>query len=250
MVRASYRQMSYFITGLLAALLCLGAAAQPPSFDVASVKPSIAEPGSSGITTEKGRMTARNVTLKRCIRGAYGIPEPQIFGGPKWLDENRYDIDAKAAGPAGDREMMLMLQPLLAERFGLVIHRETRTLSGYALVLGKGGLKAKPSAPGARSQTNSGRGRIKAEVCTMPQLALRLSAALGIPVTDFTEIPGAFDFNLEWIPDDFKTKPAAELPAGPSIFAAVQEQLGLKLESRKIPTEVVVVDRAELPTEN
>jgi uncharacterized protein (TIGR03435 family) len=237
------------IAGLLTALFLFQTAA-PPSFEVASVKPSKAEPGSSKVNTDKGRMSMRNVTLKRCIRSAYGVPEVQIFGGPKWLDENRFDINAKAAGPAEDPELMIMLQPLLAERFNLLVRRETRTFSGYALVLAKGGLKAKASTPGTRSQTDSGRGRIKADVCTMEKLALRLSSELGVPVTDLTGTAGPFDFNLEWTPDDMKAKPTADLPSGPSIFSALQEQLGLKLEARKVPTEVIVVDRAELPSEN
>jgi uncharacterized protein (TIGR03435 family) len=152
---------------LLAALIILPAAAAfgqaPPAFEVASIKPSTAEPGSlSGVNTEKRRVTARNVTLKRCMRSAYGVPEAQIFGGPKWVDEDRYDIDAKAAGPARDRELMVMLQSLLAERFKLVFHRGTRLLSGYALVVGKNGPMAKHSAPdAAQSRTNSRRGQSK-----------------------------------------------------------------------------------------
>src|SRR5580658_5202762 len=148
---------------LLAVLFLLQAArvfgqTAPPAFEAASIKPSKAEPGSSsGIPTRTGSISARNVTLKRCIRGAYDVQESQIVGGPKWVDEDRYDIDAKAAGPAGDHDLMAMLQSLLAERFKLAFHRETRQLPGYALVVGKSGLKAKRSQPDADSRSNASR---------------------------------------------------------------------------------------------
>jgi uncharacterized protein (TIGR03435 family) len=246
---------------LLQAAWVFGQAAPAPSFEAASVKPSKDGPDSgSGITTTKGRISARNVTLKRCVRGAYGIEEAQVLGGPKWVDEARYDIEARAAGPAGDHELMMMLQSLLAERFKLAFHRETRALPGYALVLGKGGLKAKPSEPDADSRTSSRWGIIEGAGCDMAHLALKLSEALHLPVADFTAVPGEFDFKLEWTADDMQAKPpsggdkpviaAPEGVSGPSIFEALQEQLGLKLESRKVPAEVLVIDSAEKPSEN
>jgi uncharacterized protein (TIGR03435 family) len=239
---------------LLQAARAFGQAAPAPAFEAASIKPSQDPPGSSsGITTTKGRISARNVTLKRCVRGAYGVEEPRILGGPKWLDEARYNIEARAAGPAGDRELMTMLQSLLAERFKLAFHRETRALPGYALVLGKGGLRAKPSAPDAGSRTSSRWGSIEASGCTMAQLALKLSEVLHLPVADFTAVPGEFDFKLEWTSDNMQATPPDAVPdaaSGPSLFAALQEQLGLKLESRKVPADVLVIDHAEKPSEN
>jgi uncharacterized protein (TIGR03435 family) len=236
-----------------------GQAAPAPTFEVASIKPSKAEPGSSsGIDTDKGRLSARYVTLRRCIRGAYNVPETQVLGGPKWIDDERYDIDAKSAGPAGDHELMIMLQSLLAERFNLVFHRETRPMSGYALVAGKSGLKAQHSAPDGPRRTSARRGGIDAQGSTMANLAQKLSDAVHLPVADFTGAEGAFDFKLQWTPEDGSAKPpsggdkpgAAVVDAGPSIFAALQEQLGLKLESRKVPTEVLVIDRADKASEN
>ncbi len=233
---------------MIAAILVQAARASS-EFEAASIRPSIAESGSgSGIRTDKGRINARNVTLKRCMRGAYDVPEDQIFGGPKWIDQDRYDIIATAAGPAGDGELMIMLQALLADRFKLSFHRETKTLPGFVLLIAKAGLKAKPSAPDARSRTDSSRGRIDAEACTLAQLAMKLSAALHLPVADLTNTSGQFDFTLNWTPDEMRAKaPDAE---GPSIFSALQEQLGLKLESRKMPVEVLVIDHAEPPSEN
>jgi len=240
---------------LLQAARAFGQAAPAPAFEAASIKPSQDPPGSSsGITTTKGRISARNVTLKRCVRGAYGVEEPHILGGPKWLDEARYNIEARAAGPAGDSELATMLQSLLAERFKLAFHRERRALSGYALVLGKSGLKAKPSEPDTPSRTSSRWGIIEAAGCSLAHLALKLSEVLHLPVADFTALPGEFDFKLEWTSDDMRATPpstaAPDAVAGPSIFEALQEQLGLKLESRKVPAEVLVIDHAEKPSEN
>jgi uncharacterized protein (TIGR03435 family) len=246
---------------LLQAARAFGQAAPAPAFEAASIKPSKDAPDSgSGITETTGRIRGRNVTLKRCVRGAYGVEEARILGGPNWVDEDRYDIEAEAVGPAGDRELMVMLQSLLAERFKLALHRETRALPGYALAVGKNGLKAKPSEPDALSRTSSGWGSIEAAGCSMAHLALKLSEVLHLPVADFTAVPGEFDFKLEWTSDDLRAtppsggdKPVAAVPdaaSGPSIFAALQEQLGLKLESRKVPSEVLVIDYAEKPSEN
>jgi uncharacterized protein (TIGR03435 family) len=246
---------------LMQAVRSFGQATPAPAFEAASIKPSKAEPGSgSGITTRKGSISARNVTLKRCIRGAYDVQESQIVGGPKWAGEDRYDIDAKAAGPAGEHELMGMLQSLLSERFKLAFHRETRELPGYALVVGKSGLKAKRSQPDAESRSNASGEAIDAEGCSMLRLAQKLSEVIHLPVADLTGVEGAFDFQLKWTPDDMRAKPPSggdkpgtlpvDLPSGPSVFAALQEQLGLKLEPRKVPAEVLVIDHAEKASEN
>ncbi len=228
-----------------------------PAFEVASIKPSQAEQGNTTGSSGNGRYVLRNATLRRLMRGAYNVPETAIVGGPKWLDDQRYDVDAKAPAPAGDHDLMIMLQSLLTERFKLQFHRETRSAPGYALVLAKGGLKAQPTAPEASSKTMSSRGRIDAQGCTMAALAQRLSEAVHLPVADLTEAAGRFDFKLEWAIEDARAKQsnsdkpgAAADVSGPSIFAALQEQLGLKLESRKVPTEVLVIDRAEKASEN
>jgi uncharacterized protein (TIGR03435 family) len=258
---AGSKQGSLVALVLLQAARAFGQGTPAPAFEAASIKPSKAEPGSgSGITTRKGSISARNVTLKRCIRGAYDGQESQIVGGPKWVDEDRYDIDGKAAGPAGDRELMGMLQSLLSERFKLAFHRETRELPGYALVAAKSGLKAKRSQPDAESRTNSSRTEIDAEACSMHQLAQKLSEVIHLPVADLTAVEGAFDFQLKWTPEDVQAKApsggdkpgsaAIDMGIGPSVFAALQEQLGLKLEPRKVPTEVLVIDHAEKASEN
>ena len=236
---------------LCVALLVLLATAPAQTFEVASIKPSTAQPGgTSGIATEKGRMTGRNVTLKRCIRSAYNISEARIFGGPSWADDDRYDIDAKAPGPVGDHDMEPMLQALLADRFKLVIHRETRPLPGYAIVTGKKGILAKPSESNVGSRSNSSRTMIDAVGCDMACLARKISEVLHAPESDATGIEGRFDFKLQFVPDDLNAKAAATDAQGPTIFAALEEQLGLKLEPRKVPTEVIVIDSAVKASEN
>ncbi|HVW10798.1 MAG TPA: TIGR03435 family protein [Bryobacteraceae bacterium] len=215
------------------------------AFDVASVKPANPNAVGSNTDSDPGRLTMQNVTVKRCIMRAYEVPDLQITGGPKWMDETRYDIEARADHPAGYAELNQMLQSLLAERFHLALHRETRSLQGYAIVVAKDGLKMKPSAPGTRGHTNDGPGSVVSTATSISRLALKLSVLLGVPVVDQTGVSGSFDFTLHWIPYG-----AADPMAGPSLFTAIQEQLGLRLEARKVPVDMLVVDRAEPPSGN
>src|SRR5580658_7636633 len=136
--------MKLGLSGLLFATLLLQAAA----FEVASIKPAVPDAGgSSGEDGRDGVLRVYNVTLKRCIRYAYAMAEGQILGGPKWIDSLRYDILAKADHRAGEPELLTMLQPLLADRFKLQFHHESRTIPGYALTVAKGGILAKVSDP-------------------------------------------------------------------------------------------------------
>jgi uncharacterized protein (TIGR03435 family) len=216
------------------------------AFEAASVKVTASpDNGFNESDTNPGRLTLRNVSLRWCIRFAYGVQDFQISGGPKWLDHDRYDIDGKAAGPAKTPELRLMLQSLLAERFRLVLHRESRLSSGYALVVAKGGLKLKPregAAPAAKLIDPVSPFRN----VRMTGLASYLGRSLRVPVADATNVTGVFDFDLGWTPER-GVREAAE--AMPSIFEALEE-LGLKLEPRKEPLEVIVVDSAEKASEN
>ena len=215
------------------------------SFDVASVKPANPNAVGSNTDSDPGRITMQNVTLKRCIMRAYEVPDIQITGGPKWMDESRYDIEARADHPAQYAELNQMLQTLLAERFHLKLHHETRSLQGYAIVVAKDGLKMKPSAPGTRGHTNDNPGSVVSTGAPISRLALKLSVLLKVPVVDETGVNGSFDFTLHWIPDG-----APDPTAGPSLFTAIQEQLGLRLEGRKVPVDMLVVDSAEPPSAN
>jgi uncharacterized protein (TIGR03435 family) len=221
------------------------------SFEVATIKPAGPdEAGSSGEDGRNGVLKMWNVSLKRCIRYAYTIPEGQILGGPKWIDELGYDILAKADQPAGEPELLTMLQPLLAGRFRLKLHHETRMMPGYTLTVAKGGIKAKLADPGRHSGGNGGRGFFDVMASPPSTLTIRLSALLGRPVIDMTGEERKFDFRLRWTPDDTQTGADSAAPDRPSLFTALQEQLGLKLESGKVSANVLVVDQAELPTDN
>jgi len=216
-------------------------------FEVASVKPSAAgqSTNSSGVNTSNGRVRIVNETLKRCITSAYGVGPNQVVGGPDWLTTDRFDIIANPEQPAKDDSvLMAMMQTLLAERFKLVVHRETRTTSAYVLEVAKNGPKLEKAEGGAGSTSNS-RGRIEAKNSSMDHFAEVLSRQMDLPVLNRTGMDGRFDLKLEWNP-----RMTDDSAAGPTVFTALQEQLGLRLRAQKTPVEILVVDRAERPVEN
>jgi uncharacterized protein (TIGR03435 family) len=226
-------------------VFCLCAFAQP-RFEVASIKPSNAGPEYSGIKTGHSRLTATNVTLKRCIMGAYTVGPNQIFGGPDWLDSDRFNIEAKTELPTNDDKVFdAMLRTLLADRFHLLLHREPRTIQAYVLEVARGGPKLEKD-DGGESKTDAGHGRLNARNTTMDHFAEVLSRGMDLPVVNRTGLDGVFHLKLEWTPENERSRPNA----GPSIFTAVQEQLGLRLRAEKAPVAVLVIDRAEHPTEN
>lgn len=224
-----------------------------PSFEVASLK--LTEHGrgpdgwshSSLDTPGHGNLTATNESLQGLIQFAYNVNEYQI-AGPEWLssDSASYDIVAKAPG-ATQEQMRAMMQTLLTERLKVAVHREARTLSGYNLVVGKNGPRQlQASADGTRGGTNSRGGQVTATHVSMATFAHNLSRWLKVPVFDKTGIDGNFDFKLDYEPDL-----SQETDTRPSIFTALQQQLGLKLEAAKVPVEMIVVDSAErVPAEN
>lgn len=220
----------------------------PQQFEVAAIKPASATQNShsSGLDTSNGRLTATNVTLKRCIMGAYSVGPNQILGGPDWLDTDRFDIAAKADQPVGDRIQMAMMQTLLADRFKLKLHRQTKPVQTYVLDLGKNGPKLE-KGDGHGSRTNNGRGDIVATNATMDRFAEILSRQMDFPVVNRTGLDGVFNVKLQWTPESTR---APQPEDGPSIYTAIQEQLGLRLHAQKLPIEVLVIDHAEKPTEN
>jgi uncharacterized protein (TIGR03435 family) len=223
------------------------------TFDVASVKPDDSDTGVDKISILKGDMIIRNVSLKRLIAMAHGIPESReyLLSGPDWLDSERFDISAKYPPETPDAAVLVMLQNLLSERFRIADHRETRQFSGYALLIGKGGSKLHSAAdPRPFAMFRALAGHATGSSVSMPDLADRLSRPpfeLERPVVDFTGLQGRFDLALEWSPADKQN----ENWIGASVFTAIEEQLGLRLEPRKLPLEVLVVDRAnKVPSEN
>lgn len=230
-----------------------GQSTTPQRFEVASVKPSLSESASSsGIETGHGRLHGYNVTLKRCIMGAYGVGPHQICGGPGWLESERFEILAKAEQPVGDAELMVMLQDLLVERFKLALHRETKPMRAFVLEVAKNGPKLENAEPG-ESVTNTSTGNtgvtIDVQHTAMDAFAKILSRKMELPVVNHTGLEGIFHFKLQWTPESARPVDGAAME-GASIFTAIQEQLGLRLHSERTPVEILVIDHAEKPSEN
>jgi uncharacterized protein (TIGR03435 family) len=233
-----------------------------PQFEAASVKPS--EPGNvRGSTFELlpgGGVRIRNGTLRAILETAYDIREFQILEGPVWVNSERYDILAN--GPDGPQigagnppedvtSIRLRLQALLAQRFKLEVHRETRDLPEYALEVAKNGSKLVGDDAAHMSQTagiQRSCGKMTATNTTTTNLTVYLARQLDRPVLDRTNLTGRYSFQLQWTPD---AGPCPDTPDGsPSIFTALQEQLGLKLESTKGPVDSLIIDHAERPDAN
>ncbi len=226
----------------------------PPAFEAASVKPNHSGSGSSSTHSRPANIVMQNVSLLRIITSAYRIKEYQV-SGPNWLGSERYDIVAKAPFGTPDTQIAPMLRTLLAERFKLESHQETKDFPVYGLVAAKGGFLLKPvdGAGGSGMDSNSDEkgGQLKAERTSMTRLAEWLSDRnrMDRPVLDMTGIPGAFDFTLKFSLESDKAD--ADTPRYPVVPLAIQEQLGLRLEKRTAPIELLVIDRAEkIPIEN
>jgi uncharacterized protein (TIGR03435 family) len=217
--------------------------AQSPVFEAATIKPSKDEPGHTGWHSRTGTIQLTGHTLKSLIAVAYQVKPAQVSVGPKWMTDDRFDINAKSENAADAQQLLVMVQTLLAERFQLVFHHEERIAPAYALLLTKSGLKIKPSED-AGSSSSSSKGRMIAKGVSMAKLADNLTRQLGTTVTDLTGAPGVYDFTLEWATEG----DATDLQS--ALFAALQTQLGLRLELRKLPTDTIVVDKAEKPSEN
>jgi uncharacterized protein (TIGR03435 family) len=273
---------------MLLAITAIAVFAQPAArskFEVASIKPSV-ETGFQRVRTPPGRLSAV-ATVRLMMQNAYALQSFQIVNAPEWAASERYEVEAKANSDVGRAQIFLMLQSLLEDRFHLKAHRETRELPVYALVPSKGGVKlpspkegscvagdpspnwvggriAVPGGPATvlpcggvvvTMETSSGAllhgGRV-----LMPELIRTLSLVLGRVVIDKTGVTDAFDLRLEFLPDATSSAlppppPGAPFdPNVPSILAAVQEQLGLKLESAHGPVDVLVIDHVERPAAN
>jgi uncharacterized protein (TIGR03435 family) len=243
---------------LLAFSYAYGQSARKEAFEVASIKPADPDARGSSSNTDRRFVTIKNWTLKRLVQRAFGVEDYQVSGGPNWLDSYRFNISAKVdeaepelKGKEGQARVQAMLATLLDERFQFQFHRETKTRPVYDLVAAKNGFKLTAVKETGSQSMNSSNGTLTSKGVDMPALAVFLSREMEQPVLDATGISGVFDFKLEWSPVDPAAKvPDPNQPAGPSIFTALQEQLGLKLESTKGPVEIIVVDHAEKPTEN
>lgn len=220
-----------------------------------------------------GGLQVAGASLKNLISFAYDVRPFQISGAGGWIDTERYDIDARAVtsdantpmNPAKmsqeQRKILERLRGLLADRFQLVLHSETKEQPVYALVVNKGGPKLQESTEPRGLIRKMGRGTLKGQAVGLGMLALNLSNELGRRVIDKTRLAGKYDFELKWASSPASSAPLGATPQtgelappadpdGPSIFIALQEQLGLRLQSEKGPAEVLVIDRAERPSKN
>ena len=184
----------------------------------------------------------------RIMAEAYGFRPMQadqwLKGEPGWAKRERYDVEAKAEDDAASSEdLKLMLRNLLADRFKLALRESTEEVAGYALLVAKGGAKLKTGEATGRSGIGSNAGKMMADNVPMERVAIALSTQLRAPVAEMTGLTGRYSFTLSFAKDD------DDLSA-PSIFTAVQEQLGLRLESKRVPTRILVIDHLERPSEN
>jgi bla regulator protein BlaR1 len=192
-----------------------------------------------------GRLIVTSQNLRDLLKFAFDLKDFQIEGAPGWADNDRYDIEAKAAAPnANVRESV---RSLLEDRFGLKHHTETRELTIYSLRPVKGDLKMTRHDDGAGTKARTACGHMTGQRVTSDVIAKMLSRYLGRDVHDDTGLPGKYDFELSWTPE---AGPCPGAPESPSIFTAVQQQMGLRLESTRGPVQVLVVDRVEKPSSN
>jgi uncharacterized protein (TIGR03435 family) len=278
------------VVGGIAGLRAVQQAPDSPVFTVASIKPNASgAPGQLNQIFPGGRYTATNLSLLALIRVAYRLQSFQLVGAPSWLGTEHFDIVAKADGDlfpsdmasSAPRPLELALRKLLADRFQLVAHMETRQLPIYALVLSRAdgrlgpkltrsstdcaalveaaraGATRPPPAPGQAPPCGAamGRGRLFEDSISLSLLPSLLAPSLDRMIVDRTGLTGAFNLDLTWQPDQpLPGSPGADAaaadPNAPSIFTALQEQLGLKLESTRGPVDVLVIDHVDHPTED
>lgn len=235
-----------------------------PAFEVVTVKPSV--PGRPGKAFQSTRTEVRsvNTSVADLMVFAYGVHPRQISGGPGWVESDKYDLEGKPEGGVpNNKQFRVMLQKLLADRFQLKFHHDKKELTVYALTVGKNGPKLTKNDSGGASPALffRGLGNLPARNATMEEFAGAMqSAVLDRPVVDHTGLEGRFDFQLQWTPDETQfldLRPPGAPPAPPpgtevfpDLFSAIQQQLGLKLESAKAQIDVLVIDKIERPSEN
>jgi uncharacterized protein (TIGR03435 family) len=226
----------------------------PTEFEVASVRPNTLNDRIVAINVGPGdRFTARGYTLVLMMQRAYGVMDWNVSSGPGWIRSDRFDVSAKApvTGNLAEQQLRPMLQALLAERFKLKLHKTTKEMSGYALVVAKGGPKVKPSADGEPHPDNF---RFNAtglsfQGITMEDLARYVTGKLSLVGVDHTGLKGLYDAKADWTVDpEPGADPRDNLRA--AVFAALQDQLGLKLAPQKITIQMLVIDSVDKPSEN
>jgi uncharacterized protein (TIGR03435 family) len=242
-------------------------AAPAPVFDVAAIHPHVSEPhehNSIWSSPFDGRFKAENISVLTLIDWAYEMPDTRILGAPAWVNTTHFNFDATSdpsvdaalhglTSDAGRKLKEKMVQALLTDRFKLAAHFETRELPVYNLVVARGGAKL-GAIQESGSSVNTGRGRIEVQMSnSLAFLAAELSKVSGRDVVDKTGITGRYDLKLHWTPDDSSGPEllnGVPVDSGSSLFTALEEQLGLKLEPAKGPVQVLVIDHVEMPSAN
>jgi uncharacterized protein (TIGR03435 family) len=261
------------------------ASALLPAFEVVSIKPNRSDGMMSRVMMTPDGLSVSGVPAQMLLREAFGVSMDRLVGAPGWMNSDRFDIEAKVAAEDVPRlraltpqQRMEMFVPVFEDRFGLKFHHETRDLIQYVLVIAKGGAKLNeakegetyanglkgPDGAAHAGMMRMGRGEMTGQGVALQALAGQLSFQLGGTVIDKTGLTGKYDFDLKWTPDETSgpmvrppesTQPNSDNAAqpaisAPSIFTALQEQLGLKIESHKEPADVIVIDHIEQPSPN
>jgi bla regulator protein blaR1 len=256
-----------------------------PAFEVVSIKPNKSDSMMSRIMMTPDGISVTGFPLHMLLREALGVSDNQLVGEPHWVNSDRFDIEAKVAAEDAPKlqtlkpqQRLAMFLPIFEERFGLKFHHETKELTQYVLVVAKDGPKLKeakegdtypngvkgPDGVAHAGLMRMGRGEFTGQGVELAVLVRQLSFQFGSTVVDKTGLTGKYDFDLKWTPDEasgamFKSpdsaQPGSESPAppatsGPSIFTALQEQLGLRLEAHKEPADVIVIDHIDQPSPN
>lgn len=282
MAEKTYGVTTLISTFITFSCVLMGVVLQQPSFEVASIKQmdttlpgrvrGVSCHGVDGAfghplltpTTALGRCRMMGTSLKQLVSAAYGAGPDEIVGGPSWAESLPYTIEAEAADPQRYTKAQLsqMIRPLLRDRFKLQFHNEIRQVSGYSLVIARNGPKLQaavdgeepkpPTAQGVQAGPGKGSNSAGQDMLSGPittaSIAANLALRLHFPITDNTGLPGKYNVDLHWISDELAGEAAADRP--PSLFTALQEQLGLRLEPAKIPINTFVIDSAEKPTDN
>lgn len=226
-----------------------------PDWEVCTIKPSDPNDKFDVMTTRGRHIVIRNKALEAMLRLAYGVQSNQIVGAPEWTKTERFDIDGlpNVDGQPNMKQFQGLVQKVLAERFGLRSHHEQREMPAFALAVAKSGPKMDLSKgdpnglPDNEGMGGNGRQIRKYTNVSMSDLAMMLQFNVDRPVVDQTGLKGRYDFKLQWTVDEPQV---TDPDAPPGLFTAIQEQIGLKLETVKAPVDVLVIDRVERPSAN
>jgi uncharacterized protein (TIGR03435 family) len=256
---------------LLVSYAVLAQTEAKPVFEAASIKMSRATGGGGHSDENSDPILLRaSMTLKSYVMSAYNVKAYQVTGGPSWIDDSTYNIVAKLEtaempklpanltpgqrATAEEERLHMALQGLLTERFQLKLHHEAKEMPAYALTVVKSGFKLKEASEtegcGTKSKGNGTSVNFTATCVDMARFANYLARVTKQPVSDETHLQGSYSFGLEYTPDDLKAATSTDLPALPSLFTVLQQKLGLKLEQKKVPVDIIIVDSAERPSEN